>query len=100
MSNSIGVIMIRAHATSQVLQGHVKQILGLDFSPNGVNLASGSDDHTVRNNNTESSNSNNDSSNSNNNESSDNNNDSSNINIDSNTSSSSSTPSSSHQQQR
>ena len=50
-SNSYVSLMSRAHATSQVLQGHVKQILGLDFSPNGVNLASGSDDHTVRNDN-------------------------------------------------
>ena len=55
-SNSYVSIMSRAHATSQVLQGHVKQILGLDFSPNGVNLASGSDDHTVRHNNSSSSN--------------------------------------------
>ena len=29
-------------------QGHVKQVLGLDFSPNGVVLASGSDDHSAR----------------------------------------------------
>ena len=32
----------------QTLPGHVKQILGVDFSPAGNTLASGSDDHTVR----------------------------------------------------
>eukprot|EP01048_Picozoa_sp_COSAG05_P006448 COSAG05_NODE_418_length_10011_cov_18.784100_2_plen_439_part_00 len=31
-----------------VLEGHVKQILGLDFSPMGYQVATGSADHTVR----------------------------------------------------
>ncbi len=30
------------------LEGHVKQILSLDFSPSGVYLATGSDDHTAK----------------------------------------------------
>lgn len=30
------------------LQGHVKQVLGIDFSPNGYHLATGSDDHSIR----------------------------------------------------
>ena len=30
------------------LQGHVKQVLGLDFSPCGVKIATGSDDNTIR----------------------------------------------------
>lgn len=29
-------------------QGHVKQLLTMDFSPDGFHLATGSDDHTVR----------------------------------------------------
>ncbi len=31
-----------------VLEGHVKGILAVDFSPNGYQLASGSEDHSVR----------------------------------------------------
>jgi hypothetical protein len=31
-----------------VLEGHVKQILGLDFNPAGYQVATGSADHTVR----------------------------------------------------
>ena len=30
------------------LQGHVKGVLALDWSPNGYMLASGSEDHTCR----------------------------------------------------
>jgi len=39
---------LRSGKSVQVLQGHVKQILALDFAPNGHTLASGSDDHTIR----------------------------------------------------
>jgi U4/U6 small nuclear ribonucleoprotein PRP4 len=31
-----------------VLEGHIKQILSLDFSPNGYHLITGSDDHTCK----------------------------------------------------
>ena len=31
-----------------VLEGHVKQVLGVDFHPQGFQLATGSADHTVR----------------------------------------------------
>lgn len=31
-----------------VLEGHIKQILALDFSPNGFHVVTGSDDHTAR----------------------------------------------------
>ena len=31
-----------------VLEGHVKQVLGVDFSPAGYQVATGSSDHTVR----------------------------------------------------
>lgn len=31
-----------------MLEGHVKGILALDFSPNGYQVASGSEDHSVR----------------------------------------------------
>jgi WD40 repeat protein len=30
------------------MQGHVKQCLAIDFSPNGYHVATGSDDHTCR----------------------------------------------------
>ena len=30
-----------------VLQGHVREVLGIDFAPNGYHVATGSDDHTV-----------------------------------------------------
>jgi len=30
------------------LEGHVKQILALDFSPNGFHVVTGSDDHTCK----------------------------------------------------
>ena len=31
-----------------VLEGHVKGILAVDFSPNGYQVVSGSEDHSVR----------------------------------------------------
>jgi U4/U6 small nuclear ribonucleoprotein PRP4 len=31
-----------------MLQGHVKQVLGISFSPNGYHVATCSDDNTVR----------------------------------------------------
>ena len=40
--------LLLIHPASARPQGHVKQVLGLDFSPNGVVLASGSDDHSAR----------------------------------------------------
>lgn len=30
------------------LEGHVKQILALDFAPNGYHVVTGSDDHTCK----------------------------------------------------
>ena len=31
-----------------VLQGHVKSVLAIDFSPNGFHIVTGAEDHTVR----------------------------------------------------
>lgn len=39
---------LRTGRSILVLEGHVKGILALDFSPNGYQLASGSEDHSVR----------------------------------------------------
>lgn len=30
------------------MEGHIKQILSLDFSPNGYHIVTGSDDHTCK----------------------------------------------------
>jgi len=38
----------RTGRSVQVLEGHVKQILCIDFSPNGYQIATGSDDHSAR----------------------------------------------------
>ena len=38
----------RTGRTAMVLDGHVQPILGLDFSPNGYQLATGSGDDTIR----------------------------------------------------
>jgi U4/U6 small nuclear ribonucleoprotein PRP4 len=38
----------RTGRTAMVLDGHVQSILGLDFSPNGYQLATGSGDDTIR----------------------------------------------------
>lgn len=38
---------LRSGKSVMTLKGHVTQLLALDMSPNGVNLATGSDDHTV-----------------------------------------------------
>ena len=39
---------MRTGRTAMVLDGHVQPILGLDFSPNGYQLATGSGDDTIR----------------------------------------------------
>lgn len=31
-----------------VLQGHVKQVIAVDFAPDGYHIATGGDDHTVK----------------------------------------------------
>ena len=39
---------LRTGRSVMTLQGHVKPVLALDFSPNGYQLVSGSEDHTAR----------------------------------------------------
>jgi U4/U6 small nuclear ribonucleoprotein PRP4 len=31
-----------------LLEGHIKQVLAIDFSPDGYRVATGGDDHTVK----------------------------------------------------
>jgi len=38
---------LRSGRSVMTLRGHVTQMLDMHFSPNGVNLATASDDHTV-----------------------------------------------------
>jgi WD40 repeat protein len=38
----------RTGRSVHVLEGHIKQILSLDFAPNGYHLITGSDDHTCK----------------------------------------------------
>jgi WD40 repeat protein len=39
---------LRTGRTAFVLQGHVKQVLTLDFHPDGFTVATGGDDHVVK----------------------------------------------------
>ena len=39
---------MRTGRSVMVMEGHVRGILALDFSPNGAALVSGSEDHTAR----------------------------------------------------
>jgi len=39
---------LRTGRSVYIMKGHVKQILSLDFSPNGYHIATGSDDNTVK----------------------------------------------------
>ena len=48
MDNIARVWDLRTGRSIMVLKGHVKHVLSLDWSPNGHNLVTGSEDHTLR----------------------------------------------------